>query len=143
MFALEQAASLDEILARGRRGFEPQHPVRFGLCRCWRPSSARPSPSSTTSWSSGIVRLHYTLEPLARMAWYGREMFETWADAVGGDCGFHRTGFLVLLADDEVEGGRAVVEMQRRIGIDARFIDTEEVGELTYILVNIGYIRVS
>jgi len=86
--------------------------------------------SGATSWSSGIVRLHYTLEPLARMAWYGREMFEAWADAVGGDCGFHRTGFLVLLADDEAEGGRAVVEMQRRIGIDARFIDTEEVGEI-------------
>ena len=86
--------------------------------------------SGATSWSSGIVRLHYTLETLARMACYGREMFATWADAVGGDCGFHRTGFLVLLAKEEVDAGRAVVEMQQRIGIDARFVDATEVGEI-------------
>jgi len=86
--------------------------------------------SGATSWSSGNVRLHYTLEPLARMALYGREMFANWTDAVGGDCGFHRTGYLVLLAEEEVEPGRAVVEMQRRIGIDARFIGAKEVGEI-------------
>ena len=86
--------------------------------------------SGATSWSSGVVRLHYALEPLARMAWYGREMFENWAGAVGGNCGFHRTGLLVLLAEEEVEGGKAVVEMQRRIGIDARFIDAKEVAEI-------------
>ena len=86
--------------------------------------------AGATSWSSGNIRLHYTLEPLARMARYGRDLFETWADAVGGDCGFHCTGYLVLLAEEEVDAGRAVVEMQRRIGIDARFIDTKEVGEI-------------
>ncbi|MBM3956962.1 MAG: FAD-binding oxidoreductase, partial [Gemmatimonadetes bacterium] len=86
--------------------------------------------SGATSWSSGIVRLHYSLETLARMAWYGRQMFETWGDSVGGDSGFHRTGFLVLLGEGEVEGGRAVVAMQRRIGISARFIDVEEIAEV-------------
>ena len=86
--------------------------------------------SGATSWSSAIVRLHYTLEPLAQMARYGRDLFSTWADAVGGDCGFHRTGFLVLLAEEEVEGGRAVVELQQRIGISARFIDAQEIAEI-------------
>jgi len=86
--------------------------------------------SGASSWSSGIVRLHYTLEPLARMAWFGRQMFETWADTVGGDSGFHRTGFLVLLSKEETEAGKAVVEMQQRIGIDARFVGTKEIGEI-------------
>ncbi len=86
--------------------------------------------SGATSWSSGNVRLHYTLEPLARMALFGREMFSNWPEVVGGDCGFHRTGFLVLLSEEEAEAGRAVTEMQRRVGIDARFITAQEVGEL-------------
>lgn len=86
--------------------------------------------AGATGWSSAIVRLHYTLEPLAAMALFGLRMFERSADELGGDCGFRRTGFLVLLNDQELEAGRAVVDMQRRLGIEARFLRSEEVGQL-------------
>jgi glycine/D-amino acid oxidase-like deaminating enzyme len=86
--------------------------------------------SGATGWSSAIVRMHYTHEELVRMALFGREMFGRFDDEVGGDCGFRRVGFLVLLAGDELAPARRVVEMQRRLGIDARMLTPEEVLEI-------------
>ena len=50
--------------------------------------------SGATGRSSGLVRMHYDLEPESRLAWASFAYFRNWADVVGGDCGFTRTGFL-------------------------------------------------
>lgn len=86
--------------------------------------------SGATSWSSAIVRMHYTHESLVKMALFGRRMFERFRDEVGGESGFRRVGFLVLVPEDELEPAKAVVEMQRRLGIDAQWLTPEQVREI-------------
>ena len=52
--------------------------------------------SGTSAKSSAIVRTHYTTRPTAQMALLARGIFERWADEVGGECGFVRTGMLFI-----------------------------------------------
>jgi len=87
--------------------------------------------SGASGWSSAIVRMHYTLESLVKVTMYGREMYGDWSDIVGiGESGFRKTGFLILFPEDEVGHGRDVVDMQQGLGIDARYISVDEVGEI-------------
>jgi len=87
--------------------------------------------SGASGWSSAIVRMHYTLESLVKVTMYGREMYGDWENIVGvGESGFRKTGFLILFPEDELGHGREVVEMQQRLGIDARYISVDEVGEI-------------
>lgn len=87
--------------------------------------------SGASGWSSAIVRMHYTLESLVKVTMYGREMYGDWANIVGtGESGFRKTGFLILFPEDEVGHGRDVVDMQQGLGIDARNISVDEVGEI-------------
>ncbi len=78
--------------------------------------------SGATGWTSAIVRMHYTHEPLIKMALFGRRMFENFADEVGGDSGFRCVGFLVVVPQDEVPTARRVVGLQRGLGIDATML---------------------
>ncbi|MCH8818307.1 MAG: FAD-binding oxidoreductase [Chloroflexi bacterium] len=86
--------------------------------------------AGATGWSSAIVRMHYVHEPLIRMALFGRRMFENFADEVGGDCGFRRVGFLVLVPQHEVPVARRVVGAQKGLGIDATMLSPEEISEI-------------
>ena len=86
--------------------------------------------AGATGWSSAIVRMHYVHEPLIKMALFGRRMFENFADEVGGDCGFRRVGFLVLVPQHEVPVARRVVGAQRGLGIDATMLSPEEISEI-------------
>jgi sarcosine oxidase subunit beta len=82
-----------------------------------------------TGRSSGLVRMHYDLEADARLAWLSHAYFANWADRVGGEAGFVRTGFVQMVPPQEVEALRANVAMQQAIGIDTQLIGPEEVGE--------------
>ena len=87
--------------------------------------------SGASGWSSAIVRMHYSLESLVKITMYGRDMYGDWENIVGiGESGFRKTGFLVLFPESELEHGREVVDMQQRLGIDARHISVDEVGEI-------------
>ncbi len=86
--------------------------------------------SGATGWTSAIVRMHYTHEPLIKMALFGRRMFENFADEVGGDSGFRCVGFLVVVPQDEVPTARRVVGLQRGLGIDATMLSLEEIAEI-------------
>ena len=86
--------------------------------------------AGATGWSSAIVRMHYTHEPLIQMALFGRRMFENFSDEVGGDCGFRRVGFLVLLPQEEVPAARRIVGNQRSLGVNAIILSLEEIFEI-------------
>ena len=87
--------------------------------------------AGASGWSSAIVRMHYTLESLTRVAMYGREMFGDWKNIVGvGESGFRQVGFLILFATAEVPHAREVIAMQQRLGINARMITPGEVGDI-------------
>ena len=88
--------------------------------------------SGSTGRSSGAIRMHYSTEINARMAWESLGVFRNWSDVVGGggDPGFVRTGYMVFAPEHEVEGFRHNIEMQQRIGIDTRVVGWIEAREL-------------
>lgn len=82
-----------------------------------------------TGRSSGLVRMHYDVEADAALAWISHRYFANWAERVGGEAGFVRTGFVQLVPAEEVEALRANVAMQQALGIDTRLIGPDEVRE--------------
>jgi sarcosine oxidase, subunit beta len=83
-----------------------------------------------TGRSSGLIRMHYDLEPESRLAWESFNYFVNWDKMVGGDCGFTRTGFLQFIKADYVEQLKANVAMHQRIGIRTSLISVDEVRKL-------------
>ena len=86
--------------------------------------------SGATGVSSGLVRMHYDLEPEARLAWRSFGYFRDWRERVGGECGFTRTGFLMLYARDAEARLRENVAMQQAIGIPTLLVTADDVGRL-------------
>ena len=86
--------------------------------------------SGATGRSSGLVRMHYDLEPEARLAWASFPYFRDWRDRVGGECGFTRTGFLQLYARDAEARLRDNVAMQQAIGIPTLLVNADDVRRL-------------
>lgn len=86
--------------------------------------------SGATGRSSGLVRMHYDLEPESRLAWASFQYFRNWDEVVGGECGFHRTGFLQLVDPSYVEKLRNNVAMHQRIGIPSFILEADDVKRL-------------
>ncbi len=86
--------------------------------------------TGSTGRSSAIVRQHYSNELTARMALYGLRVFQNFDERVGGECGFERRGFLVLVPEADREGLESNVALQRGVGIDTEVLQPEAVGEL-------------
>jgi len=86
--------------------------------------------SGTSAKSSAIVRTHYTTPPTAAMALHARRTFERWADEVGGESGFVRTGMLVIgpaASRDRVE---KTLRMNQGLGIEASLVGPDDVRRL-------------
>jgi sarcosine oxidase, subunit beta len=83
-----------------------------------------------TAKSGALVRMHYTNEPEARMAFAALRYFQYWKDIVGGECGFRRTGFIMTVTPDNAARLRKNVEMLRRVGVNTSVITPQELREL-------------
>lgn len=83
-----------------------------------------------TGKSTAIVRMHYENEPETRMAWASFHTYVHFADVVGGDCGFTRTGVLWLVDHTDTEKLRANVAMHQRVGVNTRVVSPPEVKEI-------------
>lgn len=90
----------------------------------------RPGVINATGRSSGLVRMHYDLPENAALAWRSFQVFRDWADIVGGQCGFTRTGFLQLVPPELSSQLRANVRMQAELGIPTLVVDPEDVARL-------------
>ena len=88
--------------------------------------------AGSTGRSSGAVRMHYSTEVNARLAWESLRVFQNWADTIGGygDPAFVRTGYMVFAPAREADGFRRNIQMQRRVGIDTREVSWMEAREL-------------
>lgn len=83
-----------------------------------------------TGRSSGIVRLHYSLEPLILLARRSLEIFQRFADLVGGAADFCTTGFLLLVGEADRAHLEANVRMQSALGVRTSVLEREELAEL-------------
>ena len=90
----------------------------------------RPGVINATGRSSGLVRMHYDLPENSALAWRSLQVFRDWADLVGGDCGFTRTGFLQLVPPELADQLRANVRMQAELGIPTLLVDAGDVARL-------------
>src|SRR5512138_3629535 len=83
-----------------------------------------------TGASSGLVRMHYDLEIDSALSWQSFHFFKNWRERIGGECGFHRTGFLQIVPPPMNEQLRGNVEMQKKIGILTEVVTAEEVRKI-------------
>ena len=83
-----------------------------------------------TGKSSAIIRQHYSNELTARMALYSLGVFQDFANQVGGECGFTRTGFLALAQASDSKGLEANVALQQRVGINTELLSAESLQEM-------------
>jgi glycine/D-amino acid oxidase-like deaminating enzyme len=86
--------------------------------------------SGASGRSSALVRMHYTNEWDARLAWASFPVFRQWPEIMGGPPVFTRTGFLTVVGPEHVEHLRRNVEMLRGIGIDTVALSPAEVRAL-------------
>ncbi len=86
--------------------------------------------NGSTGRSSAIIRQHYSNELTARMALHSLEMFQNFDDAVGGDCGYEKTGFLALASAKDRGGLEANVALQKKVGIRTDIISADDLREL-------------
>jgi len=80
--------------------------------------------------SSALVRMHYSYPPEVRLALLSLRMFENWLDVVGQEGDFRKTGFVRIVHPGETERLKQNVEMQRRLGVNVKLIDRQELKDL-------------
>src|SRR5713101_9769217 len=73
--------------------------------------------SGASGRSSALVRMHYTNEWDARLAWASFPVFTHWSELMGGPPVFTRTGFVNVVAPPYVENLKRNVLMLQGIGV--------------------------
>ena len=83
-----------------------------------------------TSRSAGLIRMHHTSMDVVPLALASLRTYAHWHDAVGGDCGFRRTGFALVVGPEHAGELRANVRLLQREGVDTTALEPEELREL-------------
>ena len=86
--------------------------------------------AGATGRSSGLVRMHYDQETDSRLVWESFQYFNNWAERVGGNCDFSRTGFIQFVLPEHEENLKANVSMHQHIGIPTFIVNGEDVKRL-------------
>ncbi|HWO03565.1 MAG TPA: FAD-dependent oxidoreductase, partial [Methylomirabilota bacterium] len=86
--------------------------------------------SGASGRSSALVRMHYTNEWDARLAWASFPVFRNWPELMGGPPVFTHTGFVNVVGPDHVENLRRNVAMLQGIGVPTRAIGPDELRAL-------------
>jgi len=101
--------------------------------------------AGSTGLTCGVIRQHYSIETLARMAFRALKVWENFDEVVGGEAGFMKLGILWVAGPEHEDEFVANTKMLRSIGIDASLLDPEDVKELAPYLetddVRIGIIE--
>ena len=86
--------------------------------------------SGSTGRSSAAIGMHYSTAVNAEMAWRSLQIYRNFADIIGGECGYTRTGYLVFAGADDVASFRNNVAMQQSVGIITDIIRADDAAEL-------------
>ena len=80
--------------------------------------------------SSALIRMHYTNEEDARLAWASYPVFRNWPEIMGGDPVFTHTGFVSVVAPEYADNLRKNVEMLRGLGVNTVALTPAELKDL-------------
>ena len=86
--------------------------------------------SGASGRSSALVRMHYTNEWDARLAWASFPVFRNWTELMGGPGVFTRSGFVNVVAPEFAERLHRNVEMLKGLGVNTTAITAAELLEL-------------
>lgn len=90
--------------------------------------------SGSTSRSQAILRMHYSNEVTTRLAWDSLEIFRNFDEMVGIPSGYTKTGYFVIVGQEDREAMEANVAMQRGVGVDTSIVTAEDVREIAPML---------
>ena len=90
--------------------------------------------SGGTAKSCAIVRTHYSIRANLIHAVESLKIFANFPDVIGGDAGFHRTGYLILGPEEHREPMESVFRTQNEYGIDTKTLTPAEALELHPLL---------
>jgi len=85
--------------------------------------------SAATGRSTGIIRVHYSHETMARMALRSLETFQHFDDVIGGEVGFQPCGWLLGVGSADAGALRMIVSMLRELGANTRELSPAELAE--------------
>jgi sarcosine oxidase subunit beta len=84
-----------------------------------------------SSRAAGMVRAQGGTPTTVTLGRWSIDFYRTQYDLLGADSGFRELGYLILATtDDDVRAGRERVAMQKRVGVDARWVEPEAAVEL-------------
>ena len=76
--------------------------------------------SGSTSRSQAILRMHYSNEVTARLAWESLKIFKEFKELVGTPSGYTKTGYLLIVSGEDAQPMRENVAMQILVSILGR-----------------------
>ena len=86
--------------------------------------------AGSTAYTCGVIRQHYSIETLARMAHRALGVWGNFDEVVGGNVGFMRTGILWVAGSDHKAEFVENSVMLKSIGIKADILDKVAIKEL-------------
>ena len=86
--------------------------------------------AGSTGRSQAICRMHYSNPITAAMAWSSLRVYSDFNERVGGDSGFVKTGYLVVVEDIDRPSLELNISMQQELGINVGLVTPGDLGEL-------------
>ena len=86
--------------------------------------------AGSTGRSQAICRMHYSNPITASMAWSSLQVYSDFAEQVGGESGFVKTGYLVVVEDIDRPSLELNISMQQELGINVGLISPNDLREL-------------
>lgn len=86
--------------------------------------------AGSTGRSQAICRLHYSNPITASLAWDSLQVYSDFGQQVGGDAGFVKTGYLVVVEEIDRPSLELNIAMQQELGINTRLVSASELRDV-------------
>jgi len=84
--------------------------------------------AGSTSKAAGGIRAQFSQKVNVEMSMFSQDFFRRFKEETGSEALFERVGYLFLLqTDSEVEDFKKSCEMQRRLGLPAQLLESDEI----------------
>ena len=90
--------------------------------------------SGSTSRSQAILRMHYSNEVTAQLAWQSLPIFREFEQVTGSPSGYIRTGYFLAVDEDDRDALVGNVTMHQRLGIRADVVSPDEARRISPLL---------
>ncbi len=86
--------------------------------------------TETTARSGAIIRAHYGVPALVKLALEANRRYSQFDDEVGRPCGFVRAGYCVLVDESDAQNLRDITAMHQSLGVHAWLLTPDELKEI-------------